>query len=261
MTPVVILWAGCGRRISSAYGGMHKALIHLNGEALLDHLLRNVASSGCRELVPIVGYQGDTILSAVMSSGSIFDSVIPVDNPDYERTNNLGSLLRAREVLEGRDFTVVNGDMVFDPGILAKILSLPAGTNAVAADLKDYGYQLDSPRVLVENGRITDIGRHRTIEEADGYAVGIYRFGAEFSKAYFDLGDELLKENPNAGYHDVLPLCLDRFTFIPCSTDGMEWMDVDEPADVTKAEAMLRRIEQLPGVTVQLSGGIKTSGR
>ena len=238
--PVVILWAGCGRRISSAYGGMHKALIPLNGEPLMAHLLSNVSKAGAQEIVPVLGYQSDIMLSAVESFGAAFDSVTPVFNPDYESTNNLASLLAAEEVLSGRSFVVVNGDMVFDHRILKDILSLDC--NAVAADLNEYPVQLDSPRLLIKDGRILDIGRHMSIENAQGYAVGIYRFDKSFSAEYFSLGRKLLEKNQNAGYHDVLIENLDRVCFIPSPTGSYRWMDVDEPADVEKAESLLHII-------------------
>ena len=236
----VILWAGCGRRIAGRYGGMHKALISLNGEPLLAHLLRNAAKAGVTELVPVVGYRGDTLLAAIESYGGMFQSIIPVYNPDYETTNNLGSLLCGEKLLRDRDFIVVNGDMVFDANILSDIFNVDG--NAVAADLHDYGRQLDSPRLLIGEGRIFDIGRHRTIEESQGYAVGIYKFSKDFSAEYFRLGRKLFEARPDAGYHDVLIGCLDRVLFRASPVKKNSWMDVDEPDDVPKAEAMLQRL-------------------
>lgn len=238
---VVILWAGCGRRISSQYGGMHKALIPLNGEPLLAHLLRTVAAAGATELIPVLGYRGDTLLSAIESYGGAFKTITPVFNPDYEHTNNLGSLLCGEEILRGTAFAVVNGDMVFDARILSDLFALDG--NAVAADLNDYGTQLDSPRVLVKDGYVLDIGRHRTIQESQGYAVGIYKFGKSFSEEYFELGKKYLTVNPNAGYHDVLIGNLKRFPFKVSPVRKFSWMDVDEPDDVPKAEEKLKELQ------------------
>lgn len=236
---VVILWAGQGRRIQKEYGGLHKAMIPLNGEPLMLHLLRNVKAAGADELVPVLGYRGDELLNTIHNFGE-FSSIIPVWNPDYEKTNNLASLMCAEQILTGDEFVVVNGDMVFDYRILQKMISI--GGNAIATDANDYGYQLDSPRELIKDGRILDIGRHRTIEESQGYAAGMYRFSASFSQEYFSLGKKLTLINPNAGYHEPLIGILDRVNFVPCYTENYRWMDVDEKEDVVKAETMLNAL-------------------
>ena len=239
----VILWAGCGRRISSAYGGIHKAMIPLNGEPLLAHLLRTLYYAGLKEIVPVLGYRGEVMLPAIESYGGMFDAIYPVINDDFDKTNNLASLLCAEPIVHSEDFIIINGDMVFDAGILKDMVK--TGGNLIASDLGSYPCQLDSPRLLIENGRILDIGRHRTIDESQGYAVGIYRFSAEFSDECFSLGKKLLLSDPQAGYHDILLSCLDRVEFRACPVCGREWMDVDEPADVPKAEAMLRRLSHV----------------
>lgn len=233
---VVVLWAGQGRRIQKEYDGLHKALIPLNGEPLLVHLLRCVRAAGADELVPVLGYRGNDLLTEINRFGG-FSSVIPVWNPDYDKTNNLASLMCAERILSGEDFVVVNGDMVFDYRILRKMMFMSG--NAIATDANDYGFQLDSPRELIKDNRILDIGRHRTINESQGYAVGIYRFSSSFSQEYFSLGKKLVQEKPGAGYHEPLIGILDRVKFFPCYTENFLWMDVDEKEDVEKAENML----------------------
>lgn len=236
---IVILWAGRGRRIQKDYPGMHKALIPLNGRPLLAHLLKNVERAGVNEIIPVLGFAQDLMLEAIRQYGS-FAKIRPVINPDYEKTNNLASLLCAEELLSGEEFIVVNGDMVFDWHILADMAG--SSGNAVATDFNEYPVQLDSPRVLIKNGCIADIGRHRTIDEADGYAIGIYRFAAESSAAYFQLGREITAKNLNAGYHEPIVPMLQQTSFFPVSTKKYRWMDVDEKADVSKAEALLNTL-------------------
>lgn len=241
MSKVVILWAGKGRRIQSEYNGMHKSLIPLNGEKLILRLLKNVLNAGCKDIIPILGYQSDILLDEINGMGG-FSSITPVINPDYEKTNNLYSLMQAESILSGEEFVVVNGDMVFDYRILKKMLEFEG--NAVGTDNYDYGYQLDSPRLLIKNDRIYDLGRHRTIEESQGYAIGMYKFSSDFSKDYFELGKKMVKENPNAGYHDPLLKAFDSVVVRPCYTEKYLWMDIDEKADVAKAEKMIIDIER-----------------
>lgn len=238
---IVILWAGKGRRISKEYGGIHKALIPLNGIKLMEYLLHNIRMAGGQELVPVLGYQADVLLKEIRKFG-FFQSVEPVYNKEFDKTNNLYSLLQASEVLENETFVVVNGDMIFDFRILKKIMEMPG--NAIAVDTCDYGYQLDSPRILIEENMIRDIGRHRTIEESQGYAIGIYKFSKEFSKDYFRMGEKIVENHLDAGYHVPLEGILNQVRIVPCDTEGYLWMDIDEKQDVSKGERMILDIKE-----------------
>ena len=245
---IVVLWAGMGRRIQDEYAGMHKALIPLNGEPLLIHLLRNIERAGFTEIVPILGYESNDLQKALddyifkskyvkCNGGLHIDKVELVYNSEYAGTNNLYSLICAKDKLNMQDFIVINGDMVFDYRILRDIGRIKG--NAIAVDINKYPTQLDSPRVLIENERILDIGRHRRIEDATGYAVGIYKFASTFSEEYFEIGEKICKERPQAGYHEPLELVLSRIEFFPSITKQYSWMDVDEKQDVKRAERML----------------------
>ncbi len=247
---IVILWAGKGRRIQREYNGLHKALISLRGEKIINRILNNIKLAGGTEIVPILGYKSEELMKEIKSFG-YFNSVEPVINHKFENTNNLYSLIQSKDILSGHDFVVINGDMVFDYRILQKIINLSG--NAIAVDANDHGFQLDSPRILIKEGRVLDIGRHRTIEESQGYAVGIYRFCKEFSKEYFCLGIRLAGKKPNAGYHEPLEEVFDRVYFQPCYTENYLWMDVDEKDDVSKAEQMLTDIESMIAESEYLS--------
>lgn len=238
---VVILLAGMGRRISDSYGGMHKALIPLDGRPLISYLLENIRNSGISDVVIVLGYHADEVEQTIRQYSGDLDLHVCINN-DYARTNNLASLMAARELLVNQNFIVVNGDMVFDYHILTK-LSAQTGTQVVV-DCNVYENQLDSPRVLIRYERIIDLGRHMTIEEADGYAVGIYRFGADHTLSFFAIGEEMLKKNPQAGFHDPLRRMFDDKIILPCFTDHYAWMDVDEIEDVEKAECLLNKMKE-----------------
>ncbi len=231
----VVLWAGCGRRIQKEYNGLHKAMIPLCGRPLLAYLLDNIRRAGFEEIVPVLGYRAEELLAQIRAYAE--PTVFPVYNPDFDRTNNLYSLLQARDILAGESFVVINGDMVFDYHILEDIRRMSG--NAIAVDTNTYPNQIDSPRVLIQNERIMDIGRHRSIEEANGYAVGIYRFSKELSEPYFDAAVALCERKPEAGYHEPLEPLLAESIVHPCVTGSHLWMDVDEKADVHRAEQML----------------------
>ena len=235
----VVLLAGMGKRISAAYHGMHKALIPLNGKPLLSYILDNIRKSGMTEVVTVLGYHALEVENVIHHDSNGLDIQICV-NDQFESTNNLASLLQAEMFLRDEDFIVINGDMVFDYHILQNLLL--NCQMQVAVDTHDYCYQLDSPRVMIQNNRVIDLGRHMNIEDADGYAVGIYQFCKEHNKEFFMLGREELQRNLQAGFHDPLRKMFRHTDILPCDTKGYLWMDVDELSDVARAEQMLNQL-------------------
>lgn len=237
----VILLAGMGKRISAIYHGMHKTLISLNGEPLLAYILDNIRKSGITEVVAVLGYHASEVERTLNRYGKGIDIQVCV-NEQFESTNNLASLMQAEQILLDEDFIVINGDMIFDYQILLNLLL--NNQMQVVMDSGNYGYQLDSPRVVLQSHRVIDLGRHINIEDAAGYAIGIYRFSKEYSKDFFRLGRNVLRENPQAGFHDPLREMFCHTEIIPCDTKGCLWMDVDEPTDVARAEQMLDHLKE-----------------
>lgn len=221
--------------------GIHKALLPLNGKPLLFYLIDNIKKAGIKEIVPVLGYQGEELLAYIKGQASEM-SVYPVWNDQYENTNNLVSLLQAETVVADEEFIQLNGDMVFDYRIVTKIAGVPGA--AIAVDTNEYSFQLDSPRVLIKDGMILDLGRHLRIEETNGYAVGIYRFSKVLAKHFFEDSKELVKKNSQLGFHEPLRQLFHQYVIAPVSTGTMLWMDVDEKADIEKAERYLCKMEE-----------------
>lgn len=238
---VVILLAGKGRRIQAECAGVHKALLPLNQKPLLYYLLKNIKKAGIDEIVPVLGYKGNEVL-AFIEQNNFGMAVYPVWNEAYEETNNLVSLVRAKSVVDGQEFIQINGDMIFDYRILYDIVSVKG--SAIAVDEKDYATQLDSPRVLIKNGRIMDLGRHMKIEDANGYAVGIYRFSADLARTFFETSEELIKSHPQLGFHEPLRSLFQQYTILPICIGDYLWMDVDEKEDIIKAETYLNMLRK-----------------
>lgn len=237
----VILLAGKGRRMQVEYEGIHKALLPLNGKPLLFYLINNVKKAGIKEIVPVLGYKGEEVLSHIHRYAEGL-KVYPVWNHTYYETNNLVSLLQAEKMVLGEDFIQINGDMVFDYRIITKLANVDSA--AIAVDITGHAEQLDSPRVLIQNKVIRDLGRHMTIEEASGYAVGLYRFSSTLAGDFFTMSKELVKENPQLGFHEPLRTFFNQYSIFPVLTENMLWMDVDEKADISRAENFLRRMEE-----------------
>jgi len=236
----VILLAGKGKRIEKK-GLLHKSLIKLEGETLLSYIIQNIIKAGIEEIVPIVGYHGEKVLEEVERVKKNL-KVYPIWNKRYDETNNLYSLYQARNLLSQETFITINGDMVFDYHILERLLR--NDESEIAIDNLRSKVLIDSPGVIIENGRVMDLGRHITEENRGGYAVGIYKYGKDLVMDFFDLAAQMLENNLNHGFHDPLRGLFDKHVVKMCSVQSYKWTDIDEEGDITIALEILKGIKR-----------------
>lgn len=236
---IVILLAGKGRRIEKM-GLLHKSLIELEGQTLLSHIVQNIEKAGINEIVPIVGYNGEKVLDEINRTKENAE-IYPVWNERYNETNNLYSLYQARNILNDEEFISINGDMVFDYHILEQLLCMNG--SGIAIDDLRCKLVIDSPGVIIEDGKITDLGRHISEDERGGYAVGIYKYGQNMVRDFFDLSAQMLEKNLNHGFHDPLRTLFSKYPVKVCSVQGYKWTDIDEEGDIDNALNILRAIK------------------
>jgi choline kinase len=238
---VVILAAGKGRRLGEFSKQSHKSLVKLDDLTMIDHIIENCLYAGCRDFVPILGHNHGQVLEyflPYMEKGLKHKKII---NASYEKTNNLFSLFCAREELEGKDFLLINGDVVIDRTIIEGILKT-GNSSDIAVDDFAYKEPVDSPGVLTRNSRIHDLGRHLPFNVRNGYAIGVYKIGKELSSKFFLEAEKMLKVNLNAGFHDPLPLLFEKEIVYPYRTDGRLWTDIDCTEDIPKAREIHQKI-------------------
>ena len=240
---VLLLLAGKGRRLKGLTENRNKAFIPLDGKPSLIHLLGGLLRAGATELVPVLGFDSDSVFALIDETCGDQLKITPVINERYEKTNNLGSLICARREVEGESFVICNGDLVINRNIIKDLIETKKGS-AIAVDDSKQDASIDSPGLIVVEGRIYDLGRHIPFERSGGYAVGAYKFGTQLSSVFFDTAEQVFKENNNAGFHDPLNSLFERHPVYVCSTKGRLWMDIDEKEDIPVARDLLCKIRR-----------------
>lgn len=231
----IVLAAGTGSRLVSGEA-YPKPMKLVSGVPLLVRILRSLQGEGIREAVIVTGHMGDQIRPALLAEPSLALSLTFVENDLYAKKNGV-SLLAAREhVTEGTLLTMA--DHLYSPEIVRRLraLDLPRGSSALAVDYDiDRCFDLDdATKVRIENGRITDIGKE--LEAYNALDTGVFRIGPELIEelaALFDLhGDCSLSDGVRA--------LARKGRFYACDAGDARWIDVDTPAALQRAEAMLR---------------------
>ncbi len=112
----IILAAGMGKRLGEYTQDNTKCMLVVNGVRLIDRTLESLYSVGVSRVVLVVGYKGQNVKDYV---GYEYKG-IPieyVENPIYDKTNNIYSLFLAKEYLMSEDTLLLESDSIFDSSV------------------------------------------------------------------------------------------------------------------------------------------------
>ena len=94
----IILAAGMGKRLKDLTQDNTKCMIKVNGVTLIDRLLHQLDSRKLSRIVIVDGYEGEK-LKEYIATLRINTEIVYVDNPIYDKTNNIYSLALAKDWL------------------------------------------------------------------------------------------------------------------------------------------------------------------
>jgi choline kinase len=227
----VILAAGKGSRLDSF--PVSKPLCLVNGRALIEWVILAAHQAGILDFVVVTGHAREQLERhlADFSRGRNF-SVTFVPNADWEGENGLSVCAASDSV--GERFVLLMSDHIFDTEILTRLIAQPLDdvdlVLAVDYQILDHPtVELDDvTRVLVENGRISKIGKG--LPAYNAFDTGIFfctsaLFAAlRESQRRGDLsltgGVRVLTERRRAGAMNIF---------------GGFWIDVDDERALQKA--------------------------
>ena len=117
----IILAAGMGRRLGEYTHDNTKCMLEVNGVRLIDRALDTLNSIGVSRVVLVVGYKGQNVKDYV---GPEYKGtpVVYVDNPVYDRTNNIYSLYLAKDYMLEEDTLLLESDLIYEPSVVKKLL-------------------------------------------------------------------------------------------------------------------------------------------
>ena len=237
----VLLLAGMGKRLGLLTKTRHKSLLPFLGKPLLSYLMNTLIGCGIREIIPILGYRADEVLSYLQKDYGNNAHFTPVYNSEYATKNNLFSLFCAQGILMNEPFLLCNGDLILHSEIIKNVMEM-VDESVIAIDDSKRDCSIDSPGVIIRAGYIYDLGRHIPFEKTKGYAIGVYKFNGALSREFFLETQNYLKHTPHAGFHDPLQGLFHANAIYAQSTCGLPWADIDTQSDMSHVEEVLRDI-------------------
>ncbi len=159
MTQVIILNSGTGSRMGELAEARPKCLVKIgNGENILGRQLNIFERFGLNDILITTGPFEDQIKD-YLDGRPEWLPVSLVNNPDYEQTNYIYSLILAGEFLRNKnpgEIILLHGDLVFDPEVLDKLLASGC-RNAVLTnpniELPEKDFKAE-----MENGLVKKVG-------------------------------------------------------------------------------------------------------
>lgn len=236
----VILAAGSGSRLASTRGGVPKPLMTVAGVPLIEHALVHARASGCTEAVIVIGHEGDRVRQAIESLGPPL-TVRFVASPDPTLPN--GVSLLAAQPLAHRAFFLQMVDHLFAEPTLPLLTATPLGASEAGRVLVDKAPKNldldDATKVRVAGKRVLAIGKR--LEPWHAIDAGCFLLTHEVFAALRKVtGGEPL--TVSSGMRRLV--LENRLSAV--DVKGIEWMDVDTPADHDAAERLLAAVPSGP---------------
>jgi bifunctional UDP-N-acetylglucosamine pyrophosphorylase/glucosamine-1-phosphate N-acetyltransferase len=235
----VVVAAGQGTRMRPLTETRPKPMVPVAGRPLVEHVL-DAAAPSVDGLVVVVGYEGDQVREHV---GAEHDGV-PVEYVTQDEQLGTAHAIQQAEPHVEERFLALNGDVLFDPGLVAGLAEAGAEVDAAMAVM-----EVENPSsfgvVDTADGRVTGI-----VEKPDDPPSNLVNLGLyAFPSAVFDLIADL-KPSERGEYEitDALASLVDAGQPVAAVEHDGLWLDVGRPWDLLDANEHLladldRRVE------------------
>jgi choline kinase len=148
---------------------------------LLERTVDAQLAAGINELVVVTGYRGEMIRDFLTNHYPTL-TIHFIHNADYEHNNNIFSLWMTRPYTEGKDFLLMDSDILLDPKLVKAIVE-QAGT-ALALNRHECGEE--EIKIIVDSeDRVVELSKTCSIADAIGESVGVERIASDYSTALF----------------------------------------------------------------------------
>ena len=224
-TNVVILAAGIGTRLGRPHP---KPLTRLDdGRTIMQQQLDNIATLGDVRVTIVVGFKLDLILEAAPDCTFVY-------NENFDTTNTSKSLLKALRASPDGGVLWMNGDVVFDPAVLARIAPMIADDRSfVCVNTSSIGEE-EVTYTLDDSGHIRLIAKKLT--DGLGEAVGINYIASADKKAFIQRLMECESQDYfEKGIQDAI--AKDGLRVIPIDIGDLFAVEIDFEEDLARANA------------------------
>lgn len=245
----IILAAGMGRRLGEFTANNTKCMLEVNGVRLIDRMLSQLETINLSRIIIVIGYEGSN-LKSYLTKKYPSKRIEFVENPVYDKTNNIYSLWLARGYMAEDETLLLESDLIFEDSVLQA---------AVESEYKDcaliskYETWMDGTMVRIDNdNNIVNFIPKKAFRYSDTAfyykTVNIYKFSKEFIvNQYLPFLDAYIRVlGENEYYEQVLRVItlIDSTGLKALPITGMHWYEIDDVQDLRIAETIFATPEE-----------------
>ncbi len=232
----IILSAGQGSRLLPLTENRPKCLIPFSGKTLIEWQIDALAANGIEEIAVVTGFRAEMVEDQLAKVRGV--TVRTRFNPFFQVADNLGSCWIAREEMD-RDFIILNGDTLVSPEIVGRLIAGAKAPINVTIDIKP-SYDDDDMKVFRDGDRLTAIGKRLTPAESNAESIGMLAFCGEGPAIFREQVETMMRtpEGVQRWYLRAIDEIAPRGVVGVVSIEGLEWAEVDFPADLEIATAV-----------------------
>ena len=246
----IILAAGMGKRLGELTKGNTKCMVKVNGTPLIDRVMKQLSRQPLKRVIIVVGYKGKELKEYL---GTEYNGmpIQYIENPIYDKTNNIYSLALAKQEMQEDDTLLLESDLIFDEAMLDLLVNNPLSNLALVAKYETW---MDGTMVRIDedNNIVNFIPKAAFRYEDTGKyykTVNIYKFSKEFSKnKYVPFLDAYSKAVGNNEYYEnVLRIIsfLNSKDLKALPITDEKWYEIDDKQDLDIAEALFAEEEDI----------------
>ena len=240
----IILAAGMGKRLGAYTKDNTKCMLPVNGIRLIDRLIPQLSSLNLNRIIIVVGYKGDHLKRYLSGKYDDLVKIEFIENPVYDKTNNIYSLSLAKNELMEDDTILVESDLIFEDSLFQLIADNTYPNLALVAKYESW---MDGTMVRIDDElNIINFIPKKAFKysDKDSYykTVNIYKFSKEFAQTkYVPFLDAYCKALGNNEYYEqvlrVITL-LDHSDLKALPIGKRKWYEIDDCQDLDIAETL-----------------------
>lgn len=239
----IILAAGMGKRLGELTKNNTKCMVEVNGVKLIDRVLTFLSHLDLKRIVIVVGYKAQNLVQYIENQyGNL--NIEFVENPIYDKTNNIYSLALAKDKFKEDDTLLLESDLIFEESMLKKLVDDKQPDIALVAKYEKW---MDGTMVTIDDdcNILNFISKKEFRQEnADKYykTVNIYKFSKGYiNNQYLPLLEAYCQMKGNNEYYEevlrVLTM-IDKSSLKALPIGDEKWYEIDDIQDLDIAETI-----------------------
>ena len=257
----VILAAGMGKRLKELTKDNTKCMVQVNGVALIDRLLTQLSRLDLTRVIIVVGYKGDNLVEHIGDRYAGRLNIEYVENPIYDKTNNIYSLALTKDKLLEDDTLLIESDLILDDRMFPLIMDNPHPNIALVAKYQTW---MDGTMVRIddENNVVNFVPKKAfKYSDVEFYykTVNLYKFSKDFLQhKYVPFLDAYCVALGNNEYYEQVlrVICmLDNSDLKALPISNERWYEIDDIQDLDIAEALFASDEEHHRLYMKRFGG------